>query len=117
MSAPVMWFEIAGRDLDGLTRFYTELFGWAVNADNPMKYGMVDTGTSTGIPGGIFAAGDDGAEYVSVYVAVADLPGALVRAEDLGAKVVQPVTQVPDGPQIAMITDPEGHRIGLLQGA
>lgn len=114
MSAPVVWFEIAGRDLAGLTGFYSELFGWKVDADNPMGYGMVDTGTTTGIPGGI-AARDDGPEYVSVYVEVPDLPAALARAEELGAKVVQPVTQVPSGPTIAMITDPEGHRLGLLQ--
>jgi hypothetical protein len=31
---------------------------------------MVDTGTSAGIPGGIFAAPEEGAEYVTFYVDV-----------------------------------------------
>src|SRR6266511_877619 len=44
MAAPVVWFEIAGRDLDALTRFYGDLLGWKVDADNPQHYGMVDTG-------------------------------------------------------------------------
>jgi uncharacterized protein len=117
MSAPVVWFEIAGRDLAGLTRFYGDLFGWKIDAANPMNYGMVDTGTSTGIPGGVFADTNGAGEYVSVYVEVGDVAAALVRAEELGAKVVQPVTKIPDGPTIAMITDPEGHRLGLIQGA
>src|SRR4029450_665808 len=44
MAAPVVWFEIAGRDLDALSRFYGDLLGWKVDADNPQRYGMVDTG-------------------------------------------------------------------------
>ena len=32
MGAPVVWFEVAGRDLQALTRFYGELFGWKVDA-------------------------------------------------------------------------------------
>jgi predicted enzyme related to lactoylglutathione lyase len=37
MAAPVVWFEIAGRDLDTLTRFYGDLLGWKVDADNPQR--------------------------------------------------------------------------------
>jgi uncharacterized protein len=114
MGDPVVWFEVAGRDFDSLSKFYSELFHWKVNADNPVGYGMVDTGADGGIPGGIFAGGDT--EYVSFYVQVPDLEARLRQAEKLGAKVVQPPTPTtPDGPTIAMISDPEGHRIGVLQ--
>ena len=114
MGAPVVWFEVAGRDLKALGTFYGELFGWAIDTDNPMGYGMVDTKADGGIPGGVFAPGD-GLEYVSFYVGVPDLDASLARAEKLGAKVVQPAEQLPAGPRIAMIDDPEGHRIGLIQ--
>src|SRR3984893_10892074 len=111
MGAPVVWFEVAGRDFDTLSKFYTELFHWKVNADNPIGYGMVETGGEGGVQGGIFAGGDT--EYVSFYVQVPDLEGRLRQAEKLGAKVVQPPTPTtPDGPTIAMVQDPEGHRIG-----
>ncbi|MDQ6853174.1 MAG: glyoxalase [Actinomycetota bacterium] len=114
MGAPVVWFEVAGRDFDQLSKFYSELFHWKVNADNPTGYGMVDTDGGGGIQGGIFAAGDT--EYVSFYVQVPDLEARLKRAENLGAKVLQPPTPTaPEGPTIAMISDPEGHRIGVLQ--
>ena len=114
MGAPVVWFEVAGRDFDTLSKFYTELFHWKVDADNPIGYGMVDTGGEGGVPGGIFAGGET--EYVSFYVQVPDLEARLRQAEKLGAKVVQPPTPTtPDGPTIAMVQDPEGHRIGILQ--
>ena len=114
MGAPVVWFEVAGRDLKALSSFYRELFGWAVDDGSTPGYGMVDTKADGGIPGGIFAPGD-GLEYVSFYVGVPDLDASLVRAEELGAKVVQPAEQLPNGPRIAMFDDPEGHRIGLIE--
>ncbi len=114
MGAPVVWFEIAGRDLDALTTFYGGLFGWKVDAANPERYGMVDTGAEGGIPGGIFAPGGD-VEYVTFYVAVDDVAAALQQAETLGAKVVQPPTPIDSGATIATVNDPEGHRIGLIQ--
>jgi predicted enzyme related to lactoylglutathione lyase len=114
MGAPVVWFEVAGRNLDTLKKFYGDLFEWKVDADNPAAYGMVETGGEGGIPGGIFATDDT--EYVTFYVDVPDLETRLKKAEKLGAKVVQPPTPtMPGGPTVAQIQDPEGHRIGLLQ--
>src|SRR5215207_1434609 len=104
MAAPVVWFEIAGRDLDVLTRFYGELLGW-----------MVDAGGDGGIPGGIYAPGDPVGEYVSFYAGVQGLEGYLERAQRLGGKVVQPPTPISETARVAMLLDPEGHRIGLLE--
>src|SRR4030095_5982221 len=84
MAAPVVWFEIAGRDLDALTRFYGDLLGWKGDADNPQRYGMVDTGAEGGIPGGIYAPGDQVGEYVSFYAGVQGLEGDLGRGERPG---------------------------------
>jgi predicted enzyme related to lactoylglutathione lyase len=115
MAAPVVWFEIAGRDLNALARFYGDLLGWKVDADNPQRYGMVDTGAEGGIPGGIHAPGDPVGEYVSFYAGVQGLEGYLERAERLGGKVVQPPTPISETARVAMLLDPEGHRIGLLE--
>src|SRR6266508_3571857 len=92
MAAPVVWFDIAGRDLDALTRFYGELLGWKVDADNPQRYGGVDTGAEGGIPGGIFESSAEVGPYVSFYASVRGLEEHLRRAEGLGGKVVQPPT-------------------------
>ena len=42
MPNPVVHFEITGRDGEALQRFYRDAFGWKVNADNPMDYGVVE---------------------------------------------------------------------------
>ncbi len=119
MGAPVVWFEIAGRDLDALRQFYSGLFGWRIELDSaaPMPYGMVNTGAEGGIPGGIWAPGEAVGSYVSFYVAVDDLERSLQQAERLGAKVAQPPTPLADGSRVGMFNDPEGHRIGLIQQA
>ncbi len=79
-----------------------------------MSYGMVD-GNETGIGGGIASSMDGAAGHVTVYVEVADLAGALKKAEELGGKTVMPPMAVPGGPEIAQFADPEGHMIGLTK--
>ncbi len=113
-SHPVVWFEVLGKDGDKLQRFYAELFGWKVDVNNPMKYGMVDTGSKKGIPGGIGTPGNGMRPWVTFYVASDDLAGSLARAGKLGGKTVVPPQKLPDGLSIAAFEDPEGHVIGLV---
>ena len=35
MGASVVWFEIAGNDMATLERFYGQVLGWKLDADNP----------------------------------------------------------------------------------
>lgn len=53
MGQPVVHWKIASKDAERLQDFYTRLFGWKIDSNNPMKYGMVDTGGQGGINGGI----------------------------------------------------------------
>src|SRR3989454_9655264 len=41
MGQPVVHFEVIGKDGDKLTSYYSELFGWEIDSNNPMNYGMV----------------------------------------------------------------------------
>jgi len=113
MANPVSWFEVTGPDGGVLQRFYGELFGWQVDASNPMNYGMVQA-PEGGIGGGI-AASQDGSAQVTFYVAVPDLQAALDTAGQLGGKTVSPPMEVPGGPTIAYFSDPAGNRIGLMK--
>ena len=113
MANPVAWFEVLGGDATAQQRFYSELFGWQINADNPMKYGMVDAGEG-GIPGGV-GASQDGTAQLTIYVQVLDLRAALDKAAKLGGTVLGEPMEVPDGPTIAYFTDPAGNRIGLMK--
>ena len=45
MGQAVVHFEVIGKDGEKLRRYYRELFGWTIDADNPMSYGFVQTGS------------------------------------------------------------------------
>lgn len=111
MAQPVVHFEVVGKDGKKLQEFYSKLFDWTVDANNPMQYGMVAAGEG-GIGGGV-AASQDGKPGVTFYVNVPDVAAALKKAESLGGKTVMPPMDVPGGPQIAQFSDPEGNVIGL----
>ena len=58
MGQPVVHFEVVGKDREKLQNYYTELFGWQVDANNPMNYGIVSRDDNLspegfGIGGGI----------------------------------------------------------------
>lgn len=105
--------EIIGTDAPGLQKFYGDLFGWKVNADNPFNYGLVDA-SEAGIGSGI--GGDmGGGKRVTVYIAVDDMQAYLAKAEQLGGQTVMPPTTIMDGVTIALFTDPNGNVTGLMQ--
>jgi len=41
MGQPVIHFEVIGKDAKALQDYYSELFGWEIDASNPMGYGIV----------------------------------------------------------------------------
>ena len=112
MGAPVVHFEIMGGEGTELETFYRELFGWKIDSNNPMKYGIVKI---EGGPGGVGPA-NDGHKRVSIYVRVEDLQATLDRVERLGGKTILLPTEVPGGPELAMFADPAGNVTGLLLG-
>ena len=110
---PVTWFEIQGKDGAKTQKFYSDLFGWKVDANNPMNYGMVEGGEG-GIGGGL-AGSQDGKPALTVYVDVDDLQATLDKAKSLGAEIVMPPMDVPGGPKIAQFKDPDGNVVGLMK--
>ena len=122
MGQPVVHFEIIGKDAEALQRFYSELFGWAINADNEMKYGIVDregntTGDGVGIGGGVATGPEGYPGHVTVYVEVPDVEASLAKAESMGGTRTMGPEQVMEGLVIGLFTDPEGHLIGLIQSS
>ncbi|HEX4656571.1 MAG TPA: VOC family protein [Streptosporangiaceae bacterium] len=56
-----------------------------------------------------------GSPSVLLYVQVRDLHASLLRAGQLGGVVVTEPFDVPNGPTIAAINDPEGNALVLVQ--
>jgi len=115
MGQPVVHFEIYGKDSKGLQQFYSELFGWKVDSNNPMNYGLVDTGGGRGINGGI-AQAQPGTPSVTIYIEVDDLQAYLDKAVKMGSKVLVPATEIPGTVTYALFSDPEGNAVGLVKG-
>jgi len=113
MANPVTWFEITGKDGKKLQDFYSGVFGWKIDASNPMNYGMVDN-ADQGIGGGI-SAGEGGRNQVTFYVEVDDPDAYLKKIEAQGGKTVVPVTEVPGMVIFAQFADPEGNVVGITK--
>ena len=114
MPNPVVHFEVVGRDAKKLQDFFANLFGWKVDANNPMSYGIVEAQEGHGIGGGI-SAGDGNANFTTFYVEVDDPQAYLDKAVSLGGKVVMPVTEIPGMVTFAQFNDPEGNLVGIVK--
>lgn len=115
MANRISWFEIVGSDAARLHKFYSELFGWRIDANNEMQYGLVSAGEA-GIGGGIGPNPEGGPGYVTVYVGVDDINASIAKAEQLGGKTIMPPTELPDfNMTFALFADPEGHIVGMTQ--
>jgi predicted enzyme related to lactoylglutathione lyase len=98
MPNPVVHFEAIGPDGPALIKFYADAFQWSINSDNPMGYGIVDTG-GEGINGGVAQAPPDGSgKHLTFYI-----------------QVDNPPMDVPGGPKLAHFEDPAGNFVGLVE--
>lgn len=115
MSNPVMQFQILSKQPEESARFYAEMFGWEVNADNPMGYREINTGSKEGIQGGIWPAPPQSPNFVQLFIAVDDVNTFVMKAESLGAKTLIPCTTLPDGGAMSVLHDSQGMPFGLWQ--
>jgi uncharacterized protein len=111
-------FEVVGRNGGKLQSYYGELFGWKMDASNPMSYALVeaeDSSTGKSIPGGIGQGPEGYGGHVTFYVEVPDVEAALQKAEELGGtRVMGPETIMPDL-TLGQFRDVEGNLVGLTQ--
>ena len=122
MGQPVVHFEIIGKDAEKLRRYYSDLFAWEVESDNPMNYGVVQRDANVnadgvGIGGGIGTAPEGYGGHVTFYVEVPDVEVALSKAEALGGSRMMGPETVMEGVEIGLFNDPEGHVIGVVKSA
>jgi uncharacterized protein len=109
---PVVHWEIEARDPERQRAFYASLFNWDVGDGPIMQIGAGVGGPEPGPAGHIRASDRSG---VNLYVQVRNLRASLARAGELGGAVVMEPFDVPGGPTIAGITDPEGNPVVLVQ--
>ena len=115
MADAVIQFQILSTVPDETAEFYSTLFGWSVNNDNPMGYREIRTGATEGIHGGIWPAPPQATNFVQLFMAVDDVEKSAKRAEELGAKMLIPPTSLPDGSEMAVLHDPQGMSFGIVR--
>lgn len=119
---------IVTRDAGALLAFYRDTLGLPLEATIPMPGGgtmhrlkagdsvikIVETEPSPvadAVPGGIRAA--TGYRYWTLTIA--DLAGNIARCEAAGYKTVVPIKTIRPGVSIAIIADPDGNWVELLE--
>jgi predicted enzyme related to lactoylglutathione lyase len=122
MGQPAVHFEIVGKDAEKLQSYYSDLFGWEINSDNPMNYGMVQregnvSADGIGIGGGIGPGPDGYPGHLTFYIEVPDVEAALAKAESLGGSRVMGPEKIMDQVEIGLFNDPEGHLVGVVKSA
>ncbi|MCK9487122.1 MAG: hypothetical protein M0R73_10580 [Dehalococcoidia bacterium] len=115
---PVAWFEINGPESQkkALQDFYANTFDWKFGQNLPNDYGMVEKADDAPGIGGAVDASDRGAE-VLIFIEVDGLNAYLDRAKENGAEVVQGQTDVPGMVSYALIRDPAGNVVGVMDSA
>ena len=109
---PVVHWEIEARDPDAQRAFYAALFNWDIGDGPIMNIGAGLGGPEPGPAGHLRQSDRSG---VNLYVQVRDLRTSLDRATELGGTVVAEPFDIPGGPTLAGITDPEGNPVTLVQ--
>ncbi|MBO0729364.1 MAG: hypothetical protein J2P57_08905 [Acidimicrobiaceae bacterium] len=109
---PVVHWELVARDPQRQADFYRQLFNWEIG-DGPVMFVSPGLGGPEPGPAGHLRQGDT--PGVTLYVQVRDLGASLELAKAVGGTVVMEPFDLPDGPTLAAITDPEGNPVTLVQ--
>jgi uncharacterized protein len=109
---PIVHVEIEAIDPERQRAFYAALFHWDIS-DGPIMSFRAGIGAPDGGPAGHIRQGLQ--SRVTLYIQVRDLATSLATATDLGGTVIFERYDVPGGPTLAAITDPEGNPVTLVQ--
>lgn len=115
MPNPVIHFEFAAHNLNVMAPFYHQVFGWSVEYDPETEYSLVSTNDEAGIDGGMVEAQGETPSGLRIYIEVDDLEQALAQVEKGGGMVVEDPSDEPGMVRYALIADPEGNVVGLVE--
>jgi predicted enzyme related to lactoylglutathione lyase len=109
---PVVHWEIEARDPERQRAFYRALFHWPIG-DGPFMAIPAGLGGPEPGPAGHIRSGST--SRVTLYVQVRDIAASLVDVAKLGGLVISQPFDLPAGPTLAAVEDPEGNPLVLVQ--
>ena len=114
MGNPVVQWQIITREPDKHAAFYSTVFGWKINADNPLGYRMVDTGSERGAAGGFWPAPPEANAFVQLFIEVKAMADTITKVTGNGGSVLIPPQTLPGGDEMAVLRDPLGLTFGVV---
>ena len=109
------WCELMTSDVEAAKRFYIELLWWTTEEVPGMSYTIVKTGEAS--IGGMMAVPPHAAgapPQWGIYVTVDDVDATARKAQELGAKTIMPLTDIPNVGRFYTFQDPQGAVISVI---
>jgi predicted enzyme related to lactoylglutathione lyase len=114
------WSELTTSDPAAAAAFYGPLFGWTVKEMGPEMGGYRVVSVGEAGVGGIMAA-PPGAPpmppHWGCFVTVDNVDAVLARCAELGGKTLVPAMDIPTVGRMAVIQDPQGATLNVMQYA
>lgn len=119
MGRPVVHWELMSQDPAKLSEFYAKIFDWKIQHFPEMNYRGVETGSESGINGGIMKPEREGPwpGNTLFYIDVDDLAAYRDKIAAAGGKICVEEQTVPGMGAFSLFTDPEGRMMGLWKSA
>lgn len=114
MPNPLCHFELMTNDPQKCKEFYGTVFDWKFDDASMAGYTLINAGAEP--TGGLFPKPAEAPGVcLTAYFHVEDVEATLAKAAELGATVLVGKTAIPNVGHFAIIADPEGITIGLMQ--
>lgn len=112
MSAPIVFFDIAGPEGSSLKDFYADVFGWKIGPDGSFSTGVASP--TEPLPTLMGTIRTDPMEKL-LYLGVQDINQTMDLIVEKGGEIDQPRFEVPGVVILGLFRDPAGNRIGLVE--
>lgn len=113
----VCWADLSTPDVEIAGKFYGDLFGWQISADNDSSgYSHIKNGDR--FIGGIQSAATRNSQappHWMIYFLVSDCNAAAAKAAELGSQPLMAPMDIPKVGRMAILKDPQGAVFALFQ--
>jgi predicted enzyme related to lactoylglutathione lyase len=113
------WFELITPDIEAAKSFYGKLFGWRLEASSleGIDYSLIKVGDQE--VGGIMSTTAPQIQgspppHWGVYITVEDVGQTVTQAQELGATILVPPTDIPTVGRFAVLQDPQGATLSVI---
>ena len=114
------WYDLRTNNVEGGKDFYTKIIGWGLDKWPSDDFDYAMWTTPRGAIGGVAelskeAVAAGAPPHWLAYVEVEDIGGTLGRAQELGASILVPETEIPEAGHFAIFADPQGAVLALFK--